>query len=222
MCSEYPIFPLPMIDNKNKMHKVQYFGIAHGFAGTLIVLSKIHKSQLLNNRCKELINKVHLKLIKHSKVDSEVVFPFYNTNQKDYLYYNYAWCHGDFSVGYAIYFSGYLLNNNEYKEFGLKVIDRSLEVESTYIYEIKWNMFCHGKIRLAHMYRRLYEMTDELKYKKASIRWYNLIDHDNPDFKNEFIDSNSGLLLGYEGYLLSKLSFISNFEPKWDKCLLLS
>jgi lantibiotic modifying enzyme len=93
---------------------------------------------------------------------------------------------------------------------------------------------CHGSSGIAHIYNRLYQSTGIDVFRDAAIHWI-----DDTLAKAQFIDgiagyktwhspkyggwiTHTGLLEGVSGIGLVLLSFISDIEPRWDECLLLS
>jgi lantibiotic modifying enzyme len=97
---------------------------------------------------------------------------------------------------------------------------------------------CHGAAGCAHMYNRLYQETGEAAFKDAALKWYTILfdtyyrpgkgassflaySHNSETNQKEY-KKNSGFLNGTAGIGLSILAGLSDTEPKWDYCMLLS
>jgi len=90
---------------------------------------------------------------------------------------------------------------------------------------------CHGAAGIAHIFNRVYQKTGNETFKEAALFWI-----DDCLKKSCFNDglagykvwrkdgwiTQTGLLEGIAGIGLVLLSAISDIEPDWDECLLLS
>ena len=115
-----------------------------------------------------------------------------------------------------------ILENPQYQKVGIEIIDEVLNKDDDFQKDLEPIFFCHGKIGVTHMYNRLYQYTKNKKYKNAAFKWYNRIEYEKIVTSEKKYFPEIGLLLGYEGFLLSSLSITTDLNPSWDRCLLLS
>ena len=96
---------------------------------------------------------------------------------------------------------------------------------------------CHGSAGLAHLFNRFYQETGEPRLAEASRRWFErALDFRQPgeglagyrafwvedDGVTESWRPEAGLLEGVAGIGLAFLGGLSDFEPAWDRVLMLS
>jgi hypothetical protein len=96
---------------------------------------------------------------------------------------------------------------------------------------------CHGSAGLGHLFNRLYQETGEPRLAEASRRWfqaalefrqpgvglagYRAFTMDEAGIQEGWRD-DGGLLEGVAGIGLALLGALSDFEPAWDRVLMLS
>ena len=89
----YPIFTSPYRNKKNKFENAQYYGIAHGFGGLIIILSKIKKKGIKEKECVHLIDTIFKHLM---SVKEKGIFPLFSTKKVTNWEERFSWCHGNF------------------------------------------------------------------------------------------------------------------------------
>jgi len=91
--------------------------------------------------------------------------------------------------------------------------------------------FCHGSVGVAHIFSRFYNYTGNENFRKAAEYYYRkTIDMAvHPDglagykhLTDDGLVTDYSLLEGISGIGLSLISAVSDIEPQWDQCLLLS
>jgi len=146
-----------------------------------------------------------------------------------------AWCYGDLGIGAALYQAGVLADNPKWKAEALKVLKhsasrRDLEVNSVFDASV-----CHGAAGVAHIFNRMFQYTREEEFKDATLYWlkqtmdFALFDDGIAGFKvwhgreadGKWVN-DLNMLSGVAGVGLVLLSAVSDIEPGWDQCLLLS
>ena len=98
----YPVFTSPYKNENNELENAQYYGIAHGFAGLLTILSKIKKMEIKEKECDYLIGGIFDHLM---SVKDMTNFPLFSTEKVTYWDESFSWCHGNFGIGYSLYLS---------------------------------------------------------------------------------------------------------------------
>lgn len=204
-------------------------GFAHGMSGIIVILSKIYL-RTQNKDCLKLITNSVNWLLSQEK---ENTFPELTINNNPHVALSktrLGWCYGDLSVGYAIYLTGLLINNQKYIDHGIRIaLNTTIKIGT--LGNLVDHTLCHGNIGIAHMYNRLYQYTKIVKFKEQAIYWYQLtFEQTSLSINNIKIstwydtksEAQGSFLTGLTGIGLSILSATSNIEPAWDRCLLLS
>lgn len=215
-------FPSPMIDSSNHVKQVQYFGIAHGYSGLLILLAKIFEKNIETKICLQSIQLIFQILKKNYSLKNESLFPIYVSPSEKYYSKISGWCNGDLSAAYAISLTGSIMNDEEFVRFGKSVLDRILINEHLYFDKKMGDFFCHGKVGVSYLFLKLSILHGEKKFYDFAYQIFIDIDHKKIDPKSWLTENGSGLLLGFEGYLLACISFMEETNSSWDECLLLS
>ncbi|NOU16126.1 MAG: lanthionine synthetase C family protein [Bacteroidales bacterium] len=224
------------VNHDKSVNKIYSMGLAHGIPGIILILSNLTKYNIESNISKELLNRSFL-FIKNHPLDFEkfnYYFPQY-IDLPDGTYSSrnrLAWCYGDLGLGFGLFKGGLNYSNNEMSKLGLKVLmncSTKKSFEETLTVDAG---FCHGTVGNAHIFNRLYQETNIIEFKKAAQFWYEktlqfatfnngCAGYKSYDSDNKWI-KNYGLLEGAAGIGLSLMSAISENEPSWDNCFLLS
>ena len=144
----YPQLISRYYDKNDKPVTAEYFGLAHGYAGLLIIISKINKHGIREKDCGYLIDKIYQHLLTTRVNNKNGRFPIFlcKTHTPDKAFKeSFSWCHGDFGIGYALYLSGRLIGNSEYQKLGLGIIDEILEQDDKFEAQLSSPFFCHGE-----------------------------------------------------------------------------
>lgn len=223
------------MDINDKKSEIHSLGLAHGAPGFILILSNFVKHNIELNISNKLLNKSFLFLINH-KLNFEksgYYFPQYidlpdgTYSERNRL----AWCYGDLGLGYALYKAGINASHIEMKELGLKLLTNCCikkSFEETYTIDAG---FCHGTVGNAHIFNRIFQETNIIDFKLSAQYWYEkTLQHATfidglagyKSFNGEKWVQNYGFLDGVVGIGLSLIAAISEDEPKWDNCFLLS
>ncbi|HYL06388.1 MAG TPA: lanthionine synthetase LanC family protein, partial [Thermoanaerobaculia bacterium] len=96
---------------------------------------------------------------------------------------------------------------------------------------------CHGSAGLAHLFNRCYQATGEPRLAEASRRWFeHALDFQLPGqgfagyrafwFQPDTLEGSwrdeAGMLEGVAGIGLALLAGLGDFEPAWDRVMMLS
>jgi lantibiotic modifying enzyme len=142
-----------------------------------------------------------------------------------------AWCYGDLGIAVSLWYASCVLDNEKYHELALDVFvaccdRRNIKKELVFDAGI-----CHGSSGIAHIFNRMYQHTGNIRLKDAAIFWINdclrkaSFDDGLAGYKVWRTDgwiTQGGILEGIAGIGLVLLSAVSDIEPDWDECLLLS
>ena len=221
---------LSYIDVRKNSDKHINLGIAHGVPAIILYLSKLKDVGYKNQYLDELLIKSCNYILSVEQDSKKYISHFpYSINPKDKTdkTSRLAWCYGDLSVGYALLQASKHYNN--IKETIIEILIDTTKRTNTACDSD--DCLCHGTIGIGHIYNRIYYITNNNVFKNAALYWYkkglsisskcnraNEIEYNN----GEKIMNEYNLLDGIAGIGLSLISAISNIEPQWDECLLLS
>ncbi len=212
------------------------FGLAHGIPSITLYLSNLFESTCYSNVNLAKLITGSTEFLIANKQDPNKIGSFYPnilTKEKKEDFSRLAWCYGDLGVGYSIWKSGIVTNNNKFIREGLEVLlhcAKRREVNDTRIVDLG---ICHGSSGLILFYKRLYQLTQLNEFKDACLYWLsfttdrilearsidNILVWDTNKKQHEFKD---GLLTGVAGIGMVLSEFISKKNCKnWSEFLLL-
>jgi len=208
------------------------YGLAHGLASVIQVLSRIYAKGIEVNLSKKLVTGF-VEFMLNNKNNPDSCFSHFPTSfEKINNNTRLAWCYGDLGIAMAIRQAGVNLNNKEWirraEEFFLHSTKR-ISKESTLLYE---PMLCHGSSGLAVMYNRIYRDTKNKLYKDQSDYWFkqtldfSVNKGEYKGYRKYLHDENKWevdytFLEGSTGVALSYLTFLSQEDLGWEKSLLI-
>lgn len=212
-------------------------GLAHGISSIIIFLVKCISEDIEKETSIKLITKaINYMLVQEIKSKDSINNHFPSWVEPDKINQNerMAWCYGDLGVGLAIWLAGKTLNNKDWKEKAVEIFKNSTTRRDLHVYHIMDACFCHGTSGIAHFYNRIYHYTDYEPFKETALYWYDqtlkMAKYNDGvagyktwhikkygGLKNEY-----GILGGVSGIGLALISAVSDIEPNWDECLLLS
>jgi class I lanthipeptide synthase len=147
-----------------------------------------------------------------------------------------AWCYGDPGIAAALLVTARARGDEALEqlaiELALEAGDRPAETSG-----VRDAGLCHGSAGLAHLFNRMYQETGEPRLAAVSRRWFeHALDFRQPgvglagyrafqvedDAVTESWRADPGLLEGVAGIGLALLGGLGDFEPSWDRILMLS
>ncbi|MFC0186526.1 Lanthionine synthetase C-like protein [Pseudarcicella hirudinis] len=214
------------------------FGLIHGMAGILIVLVKAYHYGAETEALKELILKTANFIMSYRQgVDilegKYSFFPKYiDSDGKPHFNSRLAWSDGDLGVAFTLYKVNEILKSQsiaQMAEFtGLNTIMTFKNVLNRFNYrdiatKITDSNFKNGTAGVAHLYRKLYEMSGNRNYRESYEYWIGeTLDYLSVELPNgHYKDKETSLLEGLPGIGLTLLSYISEEELNWGEILLL-
>ncbi len=221
-------------DRKLEVRSVYNFSLSHGMAGIINFLAKY--IQKIENK------EEHLQLL------TGLINYFKNHEQDPNVYKSYfpnwldetetpnssrlAWCYGDLGIGLSLYRAANLLNDDNLKQYSLSVLKHTTTRINPEVEQVYDAGLCHGATGNAHIYHRLFNETGIEEFRNTAIYWHEvglrmakykdgLAGYKYLAGANKLVN-DTGFLNGIAGIGLSLISAISDIEPKWDECLLIS
>ena len=215
---------------------VYNFSMSHGMASILVFLTKAYKKNIARNKCLELINGT-VNYLLSNKLDTKdfgSIFPCYISVEGTLYESRLAWCYGDLGIGIAFWLAADATNNESLKQEAINIFMHATERTDLKKNGVVDAGICHGTAGIAHIFNRMYNYTGIERFKESSLYW---LDHtlQMRTFPDGFAgykawyskdyggwQCKSSLLDGIAGIGLVLMSSISDIEPQWDECLLLS
>lgn len=215
----------------DKEEKEYDIGLAHGVPSIIVFLSKVCAILPDNEKCRKLLHFTINWLLKNEcSLPNNGLFPHVVGNSSPMIS-RLAWCYGDLGIASSLWQAGVILNDQAYKNKAIEIILRASKRRNFEETMVKDAGICHGSAGVAHFFNRFYQITNITEFEDASIFWFNetinMARFGDGIGGYKLWSSNKwvnipGLLEGTAGIGLTLLSAISNIEPKWDRCLLLS
>lgn len=222
--------------SREKNTKVNNLSLSHGLASIIAFLGKLNNEDIAKEKVNELLNG-SVKYLLNQQLDITKYssnLPSWVCETEPSVYSRLAWCYGDLGIGNALWLAGNNANNEKWKEEAIEILLHTTtrrEDKNTGVVDAG---LCHGTAGIAHIYNRMYNYTAINEFKNSSAYWltqtlamakykdtlsgykvFRTAEYGGPyeDF---------GFLEGIAGIGLALISAISDVEPAWDECLLLS
>ena len=145
-----------------------------------------------------------------------------------------AWCYGDLGIGIALYQTAMIIKDKNLEMESLEILKHTTKRRDLQENRVIDAGLCHGTAGIAHIYNRMFNYTGDEIFKESALYWIDqtLKFGKFPDgfagyktWKTEKYGgwvNDTGLLEGIAGVGLMFISALSDIEPRWDHCLLLS
>lgn len=222
---------------KHPYDKNQYgynLGLAHGIPSIILFLNKLQTctpDDKLIHLIRGSVNFLIANIQNHQLIGS--YFPGVINEKSRPSMSRVAWCYGDLGIGWSIYKSGEILNDEEFKSKGLDILKYCASRQDLQSAMIKDLGICHGSAGLILMFRKLFDMTKDIEFYKAHRYWLNYTIEEiesKGDISNvlawntnedggPYLDK--GFLSGLSGIGLVLLSEITDVGSSWSECLLI-
>lgn len=218
-----------IVEHKNK--KGIDFGLSHGMASIVAILSTLYKNKMLFKKDEKLLKKAVNYLLTNRNSENNMSsfsdFSLDETNSR------LAWCYGDLGIGYSLYKAGQTLNDNELMKEALHILLKTtLRKDAIHEYVFDAGLY-YGSSGIMQIYNRLFQITGNVKFKEIAQYWLNdmfsksVHENNNTGYKFCLVNSRTwiddySIMNGLSGLGLALLAAISHDEPFWDQCLLLS
>lgn len=211
--------------------------LSHGMASIIIFLTIAYKKKVLLSKTKRLLCGAinYILSLKSELPDLEYKSFFPNSVLVDDSVSEYnsrlGWCYGDLGVGISLLFASVVLRDKKLSKTATDVLLQTTSRKDPIKEFVNDAGICHGSAGLSHIYNRLYHYTGHEIFLKSAIYWLNdtLKKSEFKDglagyktFEKDKMVNDKGLLTGISGIGLVLISAISDIEPRWDECFLLS
>ncbi len=211
-------------------------GFAHGMSSIVVMLSKAYLMGVERERCAELIEGAvnYILAQKLPKGNHASVFGNYALESMEQLHSSrLAWCYGDLGIAVALWRASQALGRKDWEGEAKALLRHASNRRDLKGNGVTDACFCHGTSGIAHIFNRMWRETGMPECKDAAAYWigqtlkmakfedglagYKTRQGAERGFRNEY-----GLLEGIAGIGLVLLAHLSDEDPAWDECLLLS
>jgi len=225
-----------VIDSNNNLKLVYNFSISHGIASIIAFLTKTYQKRINKTKSKKILTGAINYLLKNQNDISKYncYFPSWISDNEENKQSRLGWCYGDLGISVALYNASKVLKDTALEKFALKVLHYSAnrrDLQKEFVVDA---VLCHGTAGIAHIFNRMYWNTKDEEFKEAANYWFKktLEMSKFPDglagYKAHYTEENGGwqneygILEGIAGIGLALHSWVTQTEPTWDECLLLS
>ena len=225
-----------VFDMEEKPQKVFNLCLSHGIASIIVFLSKLYSKNIHTEKVLMLLTGA-VNFILNNKLDITIYesnFPSWVCENEKPQKSRLAWCYGDLGIAIALYQASQATSNNAWKNIALEILHHSTLRKDLKKEGVIDAGICHGTAGIAHIYNRMYYNSKIIEFKEAKNYWieetikmakfedglagYKAWQTEKyGGWKNEY-----GILEGIAGIGLALILAVSDIEPKWDECLLLS
>lgn len=230
--------------NSLKWKSVLYFrtgeegysiSLSHGIASIALLIGKIYKEGIHQVKAKKLIEGAVNYILKQKKSSdgSYSLFPSHSLENIDTLESRLAWCFGDLGIATTLWQLSKILDRKDWEKESITILLHSAKRRDLVENMVSDAALCHGTVGIAHVFNRMYLSTGIHQLKEASEYWFDQtikmaqFDDGLAGYKywkgtEEGWVNDSGFLEGIAGIGLAMISAVSDIDPAWDECLLLS
>lgn len=214
---------------------VDAFSLAHGTCALQIILMKIHRAGIEQDKCKKLIFESMAFILHHENAGGSggPLFPAYLDGKS--CHSRVSWCYGDLNVAISLWQCGKYFNNESWKEKAIEILKYNTNRVSKELSGVLDVCLCHGAAGNAAMYMRMWDETKEPSFLKCATEWYKVAEEMLEFSKAENIHGIKvwqgkteewqylwDLLDGSAGVGLALINQMQEEPLPWDEFMLLS
>lgn len=208
--------------------------LSHGITSILKFCLECFRLNICREESSRLARKIIDYLITYINSDKSISFfpNKVNSNASEDLTSRLAWCYGDLSIGFIIYQASLLFSDFELRNLSLEILRHNSCRRESSNTRVCDSGFCHGSSGIAHIFNKVWKLTDEPIFKEACDFWIKeTIERKwgdstavsfsafNP-ISNKY-ERNFGLLEGEAGIGLVLISYLTG-DFSWDYCFMLN
>jgi hypothetical protein len=207
-------------------------GAAHGAAGVLAVLAKLHERGISPTRTRRLLRRGVDWLVDQRRQHPGSRFAACIHDDYRDTPVRTAWCYGDLGVAVCLLSAARALGDDRLAAISLEIARESAQrpFEDTGVVDAS---LCHGSAGVAHLFHRLYQATGDETLREAAVSWCRrTLDYrgDRPGAGFVFyvpVPGETGpdlrpdrtFLMGTAGVALALVSACAEHAPVWDRRL---
>ncbi|MBB6503025.1 lanthionine synthetase LanC family protein [Pedobacter cryoconitis] len=219
------------ITNKLESEKINP-SLSHGLASILKVSVQCFKQNICKKEAGKMAYLIIDYLLSNSNFDKSICYYASIIDEKNDKFSRLSWCYGDLGIGYILFQSSLVFNDDKLRKFSLEILTNSTKRRSKESTGVIDAGICHGTAGIAYIYNKMWASTKDLIFKDACDYWisktiefstytdgvagYKKYNSISKNYENSF-----GILEGAAGIGLVLMSYLSG-DFSWDYCLLLN
>ena len=211
--------------------------LSHGIASIIAFLTKLHEINDFKSTTLSVLKSAINYLIKVKNIDLTTSTSFFPNviplhgpvNKKSRL----AWCYGDLGIAITLWNASKTLNNSEINQFSEKVLKNCTQRITSEDTSVVDAGICHGSYGNAQIFNRIYKETLNPIFLESCEFWINdginraifsdgYAGYKQWHGKNHIWTPEISLLEGITGIGLVIMDYLSEYDFKWDECLMIS
>jgi tetratricopeptide (TPR) repeat protein len=213
--------------------------LSHGMASIAALLSKLYNIEGIDKKRTVMLLRGIVQYILAQEINKDKYGSYFTNfaleSMHDIFKSRLAWCYGDLGIASVLYQAGKTLQENAWIEKALEILTftatQRRNLQDNYVSDA---CLCHGTSGIEHIFYRMWWNTKLPQFKDAADYWFEQtlkmarFEDGLAGFKTWQTPKYGGwvnvygLLEGISGIGLAMLSYITETEPTWDECLLLS
>ncbi|NIM14946.1 MAG: hypothetical protein GTO45_23520 [Candidatus Aminicenantes bacterium] len=216
-------------------------GIAHGTAGVISFLSRVHALGILPDVTGKLLDgAVSWLLAQQQGSDLGLLFPLLllPPDNKPKSSGTFGWCHGDLGLAAALLSAARCTGESSWTAKAIEAAHASIDYLNELLQKTTYPdaTLCHGTAGLAHLFNRIYQTIRIERFKEEARKWFHhTINIRKPGtgiagFSKYSMNEDGelaeqydpGFIQGAAGIGLALLGAVTDIEPKWDRVMLIS
>ncbi|MCP4216268.1 MAG: lanthionine synthetase C family protein [bacterium] len=233
-CIDFLAVILPTLLNPEARPKGVNLGVAHGIPSVIAFLSRALEVGVSNTKIPGLLNSVVEYLLGRMLDPGQFncFFPDSVRVDRPLTGSRLGWCYGDPGIGSIVWRAAQVTGNVRWRQKAMEVLLHSTTRNEPGENLVKDACFCHGAAGLVHIYNRIYQSTGMEAFKESARFWLDhtlaTAVHKNAaaGFKvwcgENLWQDRFCVLDGIAGMGLALMASVSETEPTWDRCFLLS
>ncbi len=220
----------------DKEEDVYNLSMSHGIASIISILLKIYLKGINKDKVFELLKgAINYLLINQLDITDNISYFPDSVSLIDTKGHStrLAWCYGDLGISVALWNASIALNDKALEQKAIEILLHSAKRKNLTENYVMDACLCHGTTGIAHIFNRMFINTGISEFEEASEYWFNetlkmaKFEDGLAGFKSWRTEERGwkndyGFLEGIAGIGLALISAISDIEPSWDECLLLS
>ena len=228
-----PAFLLPQYQRAQLPRGYYNLGVAHGVPGIIGLLARIQASAIGDATSRTLLSGA-MKWVLQQRLPSGL-FPNWNESYDEPgPPARLSWCYGELGLSITLLVGARALGDRTIEDQALQIALSACGRRTDA--GVRDATLCHGAAGNAHLFNRLYQMTDREEFVKASHYWFSeALSMRSPGVgvggyrswqsgrqaaKDGPWLSDPSFLGGAAGIALAFLAAVSAVEPRWDVVLL--
>ena len=214
-------------------------GVAHGIPGVIGFLAAAHREGVRDPRLERFADDAVRWTLARKCDEPSSLFPAFIPVGGEPYPTRTAWCYGDLGVAAVLLSAAQSFGRDDWKREALAIARTAARrsLEETMVRDAG---LCHGSTGIAHLFNRMAQASGDDELRDAAERWVRVaLDMRRPGEGLagllSWVDitengktvgwqwkSEPGFLSGVAGIGLALLAAVTDFEPAWDRVLLVA